>query len=71
MSMDWQQLASLFIVAVAGVWLAGSKLRRRRFSFERRTDCGCLGAGRAGGAASVVFRARKGGRREVVVKMKR
>lgn len=70
MSMDWQQLASLFIVAAASAGLAGRKLRRRRFSFERRTACGCLGAGRAGGVSSLVFRARKGRRREVLVKMR-
>ena len=39
--MDWQQLVSLVIVAAAAALLAGSKFRRRKFSFERDTHCGC------------------------------
>ena len=39
--MDWQQLVSLVVVASAAVLLLGSKFRRRKFSFERDTHCGC------------------------------
>jgi hypothetical protein len=70
MAMDWQQLVSLVIVAVAGLLLARSKIRRRRFSFERDTPCGCAGAGREPSASSIVFHARKGKRPEVLVRMK-
>ena len=69
-TMDWQQLVSLVIVAVAGILLARSKLRRRRFSFEPDTPCGCAGAGRQASASSIVFHGRKGKRPEVLVKMK-
>jgi hypothetical protein len=69
--MDWQQLVSLFIVAVAGILLAHSKFRRRRFSFERSTPCGCAGAGRRQpSAGSIIFHARKGRRPEVLVRIK-
>ncbi len=70
MSMDWQQMVSLFIVAAAGLLLARGKLRRRQFSFERDTPCGCGAVGREGSASSIVFHARKGKRREVLVRMK-
>ena len=69
--MDWQQLVSLFIVAAAGVLLVWGKFRRRRWSFQRQTHCGCAGAGRGSGAQGViVFRARKGKRPEVVVTLR-
>jgi hypothetical protein len=69
--MDWQQLVSLFIVAVAGILLAGSKFRRRRFSFERDMPCGCAGgARRQASASSIVFHARKGKRPEVLVRIR-
>ena len=70
MAMDWEQLVSLIIVAAAGVLLARSKLRRRRFSFQRDTPCGCAGASREASAGSIVFHARKGKRPEVLVRMK-
>ncbi len=68
--MDWQQLVSLVIVAVAAVLLVWSKLRRRRFSWERDTHCGCVGAAGASSPSTIVFRARKGERPEVRVKMR-
>ena len=68
--MDWQQLVSLGIVACAALCLAGSRLRRRKFSFERETPCGCSGARGTAPQGSMVFRARKGERPEVRVRMK-
>jgi hypothetical protein len=67
--MDWQQLVSLMIVAGAAVMLLRGRARRGRFSFQNDTHCGC-GTARSGYQHSIVFRARKGQRREVVVKMK-
>jgi hypothetical protein len=67
--MDWQQSVSLFIVAAAAVGLLGSKLRRRRFRFDQAGHCGCstvVGSSQS----SIVFRARKGTRPEVLVKMR-
>ena len=69
-NMDWQQLLSLSIVAAAAVLLVGSKFRRRKFSFERDTHCGCSAGSQSGPQNSIVFRARKGERPEVLVKMR-
>ena len=69
-SMDWQQLVALTIVALAAILLALSRFKRRKFSFERDTHCGCAGAGASGPQSSIVFRARKGQRPEVHVKMR-
>jgi hypothetical protein len=69
--MDWQTYASLAVVAgTAGVFLARAWPRRRKFSLARDTHCGCGAAGQAGAGNSVVFRARKGERAQVIVKMK-
>jgi hypothetical protein len=71
--MDWQQLVALAIVASAAGLLARSRFHRRKFSFERDTHCGCAATGSSGSFArqsSIVFRARKGHRPEVLVKMR-
>jgi hypothetical protein len=69
--MDWQRIAALAVVAgTAGVFLARAWPRRRKFSFERQTHCGCGTAGQAGARNSVVFHARKGRRPQVIVRMK-
>jgi hypothetical protein len=67
--MDWQQLVSLAIVAATAFLLLRAKVRRPRFSFERQTHCGCGTAHDAAPRGSIVFRARKGQRPEVLVKM--
>jgi hypothetical protein len=67
--MDWQQPVSLGIVAAAAGLLVWSKLRRRRFSFQRDTHCGCAAGQSPARQSSIVFRARKGERPEVLVKM--
>ena len=67
-SMDWQQLVSLTIVGVAAVLLAGSQFRRRKFEFERR--CSCVPVRQASPQSSIVFRARRGERPEVRVRMR-
>jgi hypothetical protein len=69
--MDWQTYAALAVVAgTAGAFLARAWPRRRKFSFERDTHCGCGVTGRAGSTNSVVFHARKGSPARVIVKMK-
>jgi hypothetical protein len=73
MVIDWQQWISLLIVAAAGVLLLGGRLRRRRFSFQRDTHCGCTAAltqSAQPSTSSIVFRARKGERPQVLVKMR-
>jgi hypothetical protein len=66
---DWQQTVSLIIVAGAVGALLWSRLSRRKFSFARDTHCGCSTTGQST-QQSIVFRARKGERPQVVVKMK-
>jgi hypothetical protein len=68
--MDWQQLVSLLIVIFAAVLLLGRKFRRHSFSFQRDTHCGCAAVPSTAPQSSIVFRARKGQRPEVLVKMR-
>jgi len=68
--MDWQQTVSLAVVASTAVLLVGSKFRRRKFSFERNTHCGCVAVQQSSPQSSIVFHARKGQRPEVLVKMR-
>ncbi len=68
--MDWQQLVSLVIVASAAVLLLGNRFGRRKFNFERDTHCGCVAIQESSRQSSIVFRARKGQRPEVLVKMR-
>jgi hypothetical protein len=68
--MNWQQFVSLSIVAATAALLLRTRFRRRKFSFERDTHCGCAAARVHSAPPSVVYRARKGGRPEIIVKMK-
>jgi hypothetical protein len=69
--MDWQQLVSLMIVAAAALLLLAGKLCRRKFGFERQMQCSCANLSHAAPfQGSIIFRARKGQRCEVVVKMR-
>jgi len=63
-------MASLVVVASAALLLVGSKFRRRKLSFERATHCGCAAIQESSPQSSIVFRARKGARPEVRVKMR-
>jgi ABC-type nickel/cobalt efflux system permease component RcnA len=68
--MDWQQLVSLLIVAAVAALFVWRKFRRRTFSFERDTHCGCSAAGHSATQGSIVFRTRKGERPTVLMKMR-
>jgi hypothetical protein len=68
--MDWQQVIALGIVAFTAGMFAWGKFRRRKPGFGKDSHCGCSGGGRSGEQSSIVFHARKGGRPEVIVKMK-
>jgi hypothetical protein len=68
--MDWQQLVSLTIVAGAGGLLLWGKVRRRKFSFERETHCGCSAVPQTAPQSSIVFHARRGQRPEVRVRLR-
>ena len=67
--MNWQQIISLAIVALAAGLLLWGRFRPRKFSFQRDTHCGCQG-GRTGERSSIVYSAKKGGRPRVTVKMR-
>jgi hypothetical protein len=69
-SMDWQQLVSLAIVGAAATLLLRARFRPRKFSFQRDTHCGCSTTGSAAPQHSIVFRARKGERPQVLIKPK-
>jgi hypothetical protein len=68
---NWQQIISLAIVALAAGLLWRGRFRPRKFSFQRDTHCGCS-APEASPVqkSSIVFHARRGERRAVVVRMK-
>jgi hypothetical protein len=68
-TMDWQQIAALLVVAIAAALLLRGRFRRRRFSFQRDTHCGCSSPG-AAQKSSIVFHARKGEEPRTIVKMK-
>jgi hypothetical protein len=69
-TMDWQQLVSLAIVGAAAALLFRARFRPRKFSFQRDTHCGCSSAGSATSGQSIIFRARKGERPQVLIKSK-
>jgi hypothetical protein len=68
--MDWQQLVSLTIVSAAAVLLLRARFRPRKFSFQRDSHCGNCSAGTTTPQHSIIFRARKGERPEIVIKPK-
>ena len=67
--MDWQQQVSVSIVAATALAFAVARWRRRKFSFQRDTHCGCQ-AGRTVERSSIVYAAKKGERPRVIVKMR-
>jgi len=67
-AMDWQQAVSLLIVAATAGLFLWARFRRRKFSLERDTHCGCASPGGPASKSSIIFRARKGERPQIVVK---
>jgi hypothetical protein len=67
-AMDWQQIAALTVVAATAGGFMWTKLRRRKFSFEHDTHCGCASASETGSRSSIVFHARKGQRPKIILK---
>jgi len=66
--MDWQQAVSLLIVAATAGLFVLARFVRRKFSLERDTHCGCAAADGAAAKSSIVFRARKGERRQIIIR---
>jgi hypothetical protein len=67
--MDWQQLVSLIVVAVAAGLMVWGKVRRRKFSFSGQGHCGC-GAAANAPQGSIIFHARRGERPRAIVRMR-
>jgi hypothetical protein len=67
---DWQQMVSLTIVGVTAAIMLYSRFRPRKFALARATHCGCSPAGRSRPGNTVVFRARRGERPQIMFKMK-
>jgi hypothetical protein len=67
--MDWQQIVALGIVAVTAVMLVRARLRRRPGKLPCDAQCGCSATAQPP-RESVVYRARKDGRREIIVKQR-
>jgi|GEM_PF-713617 len=65
---DWQQAASLGIVAATAVWMGWRLWRRRRGSGARAIGCGCRGGASAGRAGTIHYHARKGERPRVTIR---
>jgi hypothetical protein len=69
-TMDWQQLVSLTIVSAAAVLLLRGRFRPRKFSFQRATHCGGCAHANSVPQHTIIFRARKGERPQMVIKPK-
>ena len=64
---DWQQPIALLIVAVAAALLLWRQFRPRR-PLEGKRGAGCCAATGSSPQGSIVFRARKGERRQIIVR---
>ncbi len=67
--MDWQQLTALAIVGIAAFLLIRSRLRPRGHCLSKDNPCGCSAGNAPAPKGSIVFRARKGQRPQVIVKL--
>ncbi len=66
--MDWQQIIALAIVGIAAFLLIRSQLRPRSRCGGSGQVCGCAGNSGPTPKGSIVFRARKGERPQIIVK---
>jgi hypothetical protein len=67
---NWQQVASLAVVGVTAGLMLWSRFRRRKFAAILGGHCGCSSPGQSNPESSVVFRARRGERPQILFKMK-
>ncbi len=66
--MDWQQSLALSIVAMTAGGFVWARFRPRKPALARTSHCGCHAPGRPGTRDSVVFRARRGEKPQVIFK---
>jgi hypothetical protein len=67
---DWQKIVSLGIVGSTVALFLWFRFKPRKFSLQKDTHCGCSAAGQAAPKSSIVFRARRGEKPEIIVKMR-
>jgi len=67
---DWQKIAALGIVGITAALFLYFRFKPRKFSLHKDTHCGCSAAGQSGPQSSIVFRARRGEKPEIIVKMR-
>jgi hypothetical protein len=68
--MDWQQPVALGVVGITGGIFLWNRFKPRKFSFEKDTHCGCSSPADSSPKSSIVFHARKDGKRKIITKMK-
>jgi hypothetical protein len=66
--MAWQEMAAISIVAATMAAFGWSRFRRRPFGMKRKHACSCAAAGLESYQPSVVFRARRGERPQVLIR---
>lgn len=69
MNSDWQTVVSLLLVAAAAIGLLWGRFRKRKKHFHRDSPCGCVSEP-SNPQQSIIFRARKGERPQIIVKNK-
>src|SRR5512142_1010252 len=67
--MGWQERVALTIVVLTAAAFVWGRFRPRKLSFQRARPCGCAAGSPSVSRGSIVFRARKGGRAEVTVRL--
>jgi len=65
--MDWQQAIALGIVALTAALFVASRFRKKKGA---GCGCGCASAAGVAEKSSILLRAKKGERRQVIVKLR-
>jgi hypothetical protein len=68
--MGWQEWSALTLVAGTVAAFAWGRVRRKKVLFGRHGLCNCASESHVTKQGSIVFRARRGERTEVAVKIK-
>lgn len=66
--MDWQQPVALAIVGITAALFLWNQFRPRRAGIFRSGHCGCSSASSLNRPATIIFRARRGERPQIVTR---